>query len=178
MSKTAQIAIALIFALFFSLKSNAAGLEDRQGWAGGLVGITVPNADNTSSRMMYGITAGAKLGSELGLGGYFLTSNKKEDTAGDFNYQLYGIQLNYHFEGEAAGAWFGARLGISKVRAGLAEYSPANYGIVGGYDYALSDQISLGAEASYMGVASGTDNGQSVDSFGMINFLAALKFWF
>ena len=177
MSRTAQIALALIVALFFSLTSNAAGLEDRQGWAGGLVGITVPNADNTSSRLAYGVTAGAKLGSEYGLGAYFLNSSKKEDLA-DFNYQLFGIQLSYHFEGEAAGAYFGARVGISKVKVALSEISPTNYGLVGGYDHALSEQVSLGGEASYMAVASGTDNGASIDSFGMINFLASLKFWF
>ncbi len=177
MSRTAQIALALIVALFFSLTSNASGLEDRQGWAGGLVGITVPNADNSSSRLAYGVTAGAKLGSEYGLGAYFLNSSKKEDTA-DFDYQLFGIQLSYHFEGEAAGAFFGARVGISKVKVALAETSPTNYGIVGGYDHPIGERLSLGGEASYMSVARGSDNGVNIPSFGMINFLASLKFWF
>ena len=177
MSRTAQIALALIVALFYSLSSHAAGLEDRQGWAGGLVGISVPNADNTSSRLMYGVTAGAKLGSEYGLGAYFLNSEKKEDLT-DFNYQLFGVQLSYHFEGEAAGAYFGARVGISKVKTLIGETSPTNYGVVGGYDHALGDRFSLGGEASYMAVAKGTSNGQPIDAFGMINFLASLKFWF
>lgn len=177
MSRTAQITLALLVALFFSLTSNAAGLEDRQGWAGGLAGITVPNYDNSSSRVAYGVTAGAKLGSEFGLGAYFLNSTKKEDTV-DFNYQLFGIQASYHFEGEAAGAFFGARVGISKVKLGVGEISPTNYGVVGGYDHAIAERLSLGGEASYMAVSSGTDNGQTIDSFGMINFLASLKFWF
>ena len=177
MSRTAQITIALLVALFFSLKSNAAGLEDRQGWVGGLAGITVPNYDNSSSRMMYGITGGAKLGSEFGLGAYFLTSSKKESGT-DFNYSLYGIQATYHFEGEAAGAFFGARLGISKVKLGIGEISPTNYGVVGGYDHPIGDNLSIGGEASYMSVASGTNNGNSINSFGMINLLASLKFWF
>ncbi len=177
MSRTAQIALALIVAFFFSLTSNAAGLEDRQGWAGGLAGITVPNADNSSSRVAYGITAGAKLGSELGLGAYFLSSSKKEGVA-DFGYQLFGIQASYHFEGEAAGAFFGARVGISKVKVALAETSPTNYGLVGGYDHAIGERLSLGGEASYMAVASGNDGSVPIDSFGMINFLASLKFWF
>lgn len=177
MSRTAQITLALIVALFFSLTSNAAGLEDRQGWAGGLGGISVPNADDSSSRVAYGVTAGAKLGSEYGLGVYFLNSEKKEDLA-EFNYQLFGIQASYHFEGEAAGAFFGARVGISKVKADIREISPTNYGVVGGYDHALGERLSLGAEASYMAVAKGTDGGIPIDSFGMINFLASLKFWF
>ena len=177
MSRTAQIALALIVALFFSLTSNAAGLEDRKGWVGGLAGITVPNADNSSSRVAYGVTGGAKLGSEYGLGAYFLGSNKKEGLA-DFNYQLYGIQLSYHFEGEAAGAFFGARVGVSKVRLATSETSPTNYGVVGGYDHAIGERLSLGGEASYMSVGKGTDNGNPIPSFGMINFLASLKFWF
>lgn len=177
MSRTAQIAIALIVAFLFSLNSNASGLEDRQGWAGGLVGISVPDADNTSSRLGYGVTAGAKLGSELGLSGYFLYSGKEESGV-DANYSLFGVQGSYHFEGEAAGAFFGARVGISKIKSGLLETSPTNYGVVGGYDHAMGENLSLGAEVSYMMVGSSDDNGVQIDSFGMINFLASLKFWF
>lgn len=167
------------------IAAPAFALPDKMGWAGGLFGLSVPNADNSSARSIYGVTVGGKLGDEYGIGGYYLTSKKDEDVNSQksaFDYDLFGIEATYHFEGEAAGAFFGARLGTSKVKGGALSTSPLNYGAVVGVDKLLGELLSIGAELSWMGVqsSSGTVNGQSatIPAFSMLNFLVSLKLWF
>jgi opacity protein-like surface antigen len=186
----ARFKLGLMLALVLSVTTlSAQAAEDKAGFVGAVAGLSVPDADNSSARAMYGFTGGAKLGSEFGVAGYFLTSTKEESANGinyDFKYNLYGVQASYHFEGEAIGAWFGARLGLSKVttKAGTVEIdgSPFHFGVAGGYDHFLTDNLSLGAEISYLNVAkfNSTVAGVTYESkaFNMINFLGAAKFWF
>ncbi|MEK7357440.1 MAG: outer membrane beta-barrel protein [Bdellovibrionota bacterium] len=150
---------------------------EQAGWVGGLFGLSIPNADQTTSRGAFGITGGAKLGSEWGIGGYYLTSHKDE-TGGKFGYDLYGIEFAYHFEGEAAGVYLGGRVGTSKITSGAITTSPTNYGAVAGFNHFLSDHVSLGGELNFFSVPESTSTATTVKGFTMLNFLAAAKFWF
>lgn len=161
-----------------------------QAWVGGLLGLSIPNADDTSARPIYGITGGAKLGSEYGIGAYYLTSQKEEDVAGaksSFDVDLYGVEVAYHFEGEAKGVYLGGRLGTSKVRVGASgnthSTSPFHWGLVAGYNHMLGENFSLGGEANVMSVASSKYTStlgleRTIDGFTMLNFMATAKLWF
>ena len=161
----------------FSISAHAE--YDSPAWIGGMYGLSVPSASHTNSRGMYGLTAGAKLGSEYSVGVYYLNSHNKE-TAGDFNYDLYGVEFAYHFEGEARGAYFGGRLGTSKLKVTSGGFSgstsPFHYGVFAGYNYFIVDHFSLGGEAGFMSVASSNDSGP-IDGFTMLNFLLTAKIW-
>jgi hypothetical protein len=174
--------LGLLVASSLGLMSAKAHAEDlAHGWAGAMGGISIPSLSGSSARGLWGLTVGAKLGSELGLGAYYEGSSKNEDFNGTeqaFNYSLYGVQFSYHFEGEAMGAYFGARVGISKVNKGGVNVSPVNYGAFGGYDYMIIPQLSVGGELAYMGVGSGSEGTNTVSSFSMLNFTGAVKFWF
>lgn len=158
----------------------------QSAWVGGLFGLSIPNAENTTSRGTYGITGGAKIGSELGAGAYFLTS-AKDEARGKFDYELYGVELAYHFEGEANGVYAGARLGTSKVTgsnvaAGTFSTSPMHYGAVVGLNKMLGENFSLGGEAAFFQVASANTTAGlatvSIPSFTTLNFMATAKLWF
>ena len=158
-----------------------ASSSDPSGWVGALGGMTIPNADNTTSRLAFGITGGAKLGSEWGVGGYYLTSSKDE-SVGKFGYDLYGVEVSYFFEGEAAGVYLGGRLGTSKLTAGIAgtdtTTSPMNWGAVAGVNKFLGDNFSLGGEVNFFSIPESTSNAVTLKGFTMLNFLASAKFWF
>jgi hypothetical protein len=191
-SSSPLLSAIVIFALtLLTTASRAQASEEPHGWVGALGGISIPNADNTTSRVGYGVTAGAKLGSEWGLGAYYLTSKKDESASGvtySFNYDLYGVELAYHFEGEALGAYVGGRVGTSKITAGVGSTqistSPTHYGLVAGYNYFLNDNLSLGGEFSYVSVGSssstalGSSTSVTIDGFSILNFMASVKFWF
>lgn len=169
------------------LTFSSQALAEGSAWVGGMYGISVPNHSNTTSRPMAGITGGAKLGSDYAIGAYYLSSTKDEDTAtakSAFNYDLYGAEFTYHFEGEAAGVFFGGRIGTSKVTKGIVTTSPYNIGAVVGFDRMLGKTFSIGGDFSWMNVASsnGTGSGQTtstdISGFNMLNFMATLKIWF
>lgn len=156
-----------------------------KGYVGALGGFSVPDAEHSSGRPIFGAMAGARLDGELGLGAYFLTSSKKEtanNTKEDLNYSLFGIEGSFHFEGVADGAYVALRMGLAKIKAGEANISPFSYGLAFGYDYFFNDNMSVGIDAGFMSVQKGSDtvNGQTADvkAFNMLNFLAAVKFWF
>jgi hypothetical protein len=166
----------------------ALAAEDPSGFFGVSGGLAVPSLSNTSARPQWGFSAGAKLGSEFGLSGYYLTSTKDESINGassTFAFDLYGVQASYHFEGEARGAFFGARLGMSKVTETVAgasvSTSPYHFGVAGGYDHFFNDVFSLGGEASFISVgqadAAGTGS-LKTDAFNVLSFLLAAKLWF
>jgi len=171
--------LVVVVALISSFSISAHAEYDSPAWIGGMYGLSVPSASHTNSRGMYGLTAGAKLGSEYGIGVYYLNSHNKE-SAGDFNYDLYGVEFGYHFEGEAKGAYFGGRLGTSKLKVTSGGFtsstSPFHYGVFAGYNYFVGDHFSLGGEAGFMSVASSTDT-NTIDGFTMLNFLLTAKFW-
>jgi hypothetical protein len=183
----ARIPLAILAAALVTGASTTALAEDQHGWVGGLLGMTVPNKDKTSARPMWGISGGAKLGSEFGLGAYYLNSNNDEQLSTgakvNFGFDLYGIEAAYHFEGEAKGVYVGGRIGMSKVKVADFSTSPAHWGIVGGYNHMIADNVSIGSEASYMSIANSSYNDNagtsaSIDSFSLLSFLLSAKLWF
>ena len=169
----------------FSHQAHAAAEGEPALWVGGTYGLFVPNKSSTTARPMFGGTVGAKIGTELGLGAYYFSSQKDEgSTVGKFNLDFYGVEGTYHFEGEAKGAYFGLRLGITKMNYGVTEVtaSPFHAGIIGGYNHWLTDHISIGGDVSFYSVSKGeaTPPGGtpvSVESFSALSFLATLKLW-
>ncbi len=181
-------AVATIAAVVgFSTGALAAADGEKALWVGGAGGIMVPNKSATNPRTQYGVTAGAKIGTELGLGGYYFSAAKDEGgTQGKFDINMYGIEGTYHFEGEAKGAYFGLRLGISKIDSGsspnLVSVSPFHFGGVAGYNHWLTDNLSIGGDLSFYSFFKGettTSGGTTVpvDSFSALSFLATVKFW-
>lgn len=156
-------------------------------WVGGMGGVLVPNKSGTSARTQLGFTVGAKIGSEFAVGGYYSTSHKAEGApVGQFDLDFYGVEGSYHFEGEARGAYFGARLGITKMDFGVSPNevtaSPFHVGLVGGYNYWLARSVSVGGDLGFYSVSKGEATSRAgvtstVDSFTALSFLATVKFW-
>lgn len=177
---------AVLFVSLFSTPAHAAAEGEQALWVGGAAGAIVPTRSSTTARTAFGVTAGAKIGTEMGLGGYYFTSRKDEGgTVGNFNIDFYGVEGTYHFEGEAKGAYFGVRLGITKIDVGTGaaavSVSPFHVGAVGGYNHFITDSLSVGGDVSAYSVSKGdaTVSGVtvSIDSFSALSFLATLKFW-
>lgn len=179
--------LALALVLLMAPSAQAAAEGEKALWIGGAGGFFVPNESRASGREQYGATIGAKIGTEMGLGAYYLTSKKDEGgTLGRFNLDFYGVEGSYHFEGEAKGAYFGLRLGITKIDFGTTaaqvSASPFHAGLFAGYNHWLGESVSVGADVSFYSVSKGEAtalNGTtaSVDSFSALSFLATLKFW-
>lgn len=190
MRNSMSVRIAGMLAIAGALFGGAAAQAEPLGFVGGLVGLSVPDADDTSARLGFGITGGAKLGSEWAIAGYYLSSSKEEESngiKGDFDYQFYGVEGSYHFEGEAKGVYLGVRAGMSKVKIGIPlsgnvkvefETSPFHWGPVAGFNYFLAENFSLGGDVSYLLVSSDKDDGVKTDSFGVLNLMGSAKFWF
>lgn len=174
----------LVFLVAQNGQCAAAGLE-ANAYVGGLLGLHVPDAEDTSARGAFGIVGGAKLGSEYAIGGYYFSSTKNEETGtgGEqkFAYTMYGVEGAYHFEGEALGAYFGARLGLTQMDVGLADFSPYHVAALAGYNHWLNDNLSIGGELSFTHVNSDTDVVGTTkvpsDAFNIIAFMASVKFW-
>lgn len=180
-------AVSLVAAL--SSVESADAAEDKAAWVGVNGGISVPNYDNTTSRTILGINGGAKIGTELGVGAYYLTSKKEESVAGAsvaFDYDLYGVMGGYFFEGEARGVHLGVMLGMSKVASKVGAYSvstsPMHWGLVAGYDYMIADRFSIGGSVNYISIANSsasyTGGTWNQNGFSTLNFLGAVKVWF
>lgn len=167
--------------LLISVCMAAPAVAQAKGYAGVLVGMSVPDYDDTSARPIFGFLGGARLDGELGIGGFYLTSSKDETINNQetkFNYDLYGLEGSFHFEGVADGAYIAARVGLAKVSTAAKNYSPMVWGINFGYDYFIKESFSLGAEGGFMSVASEKKGAFELDKFTMLNFLVAAKFWF
>lgn len=171
---------SLVAIVGFATPAQAQGI-DSSGWIGGIFGIHIPDADDTSARPAFGITGGAKLGTEWGFGAYYLNSAKEETINRvklGFDYTMYGVEGAYHFEGEAAGVYMGARLGMTNLEVGAVDGKPMHWGLLAGYNHWLTENLSLGGEATYFNVADSDDNGIPLESFSIIAFHATLKLWF
>jgi hypothetical protein len=179
--------VVLAFAtLAFSQGAHAA--EDPHGWVGAELGMSNPDYSGTTMRSIYGITGGAKLGSNLGIGVYYLSStNSESPPVGTFGYNLFGVDFGYYFDGEASGAYFGASLGMTKLTAGNSPNqvttSPSHYGAFAGYNYMIGDRFSLGGELRYAAVGSSSGNNSAgnnvnVNSFNILSVMLTGKFWF
>ncbi len=152
-----------------------------KGYAGVLVGMSVPDYDDTSARPIFGFLGGARLDGEFGVGGFYLTSSKDEtinSVETKFNYDLYGLEGSLHFEGVADGAYIAARVGLAKVSTSAKNFSPMVWGIHFGYDYFIKESFSIGAEGGFMSIASEKKGAFELEKFTILNFLAAAKFWF
>lgn len=187
------------FLACFAGTAHAANGGDPSGWVGAEGGLTVPNYTNTTARPDMGITAGAKLGSEYGIGAYYHTSTKSESANGstfNFGYDLYGVMAGYFFEGDAKGVFLGAMLGMAKVSnqatvSGVTynlSTSPVHYGLAAGFDKMLGSMFSIGGEVSYVSIAGSSTNytptgsaaavTANLDPFSILNAMITLKFWF
>lgn len=180
-----KLILFAVVAVLASVGTSTQAAEDHAGNIGASYGISVPDYSGTTSRSILGLQGTAKLGTEWGLGGYYLSSSKSEtsnNTTGDFGYQLYGVKGTYHFEGEARGVYLGGMIGVSKVHAINYDTSPSHYGVLAGYDKMLGEMFSVGGEFSYISIggSSTTYNGASkdVNSFNTLNFSVGVKFWF
>ncbi len=175
--------LGLVFALWLGCGGGfgVPAKAQAQGYLGVQAGLSVPDANDTTSRPVFGFTAGARLNGEFGLGGYFSSSSKKEslgNTERNFNYHLYGIEGSFHFEGVADGAYVGLRVGISKVKVGTVEVSPSHYGAIFGYDYFVNPNWSVGVETGYMKIEGASKGSENIDGFGALHFAASTKVWF
>ena len=63
--------------ILVSPAAKAAAEGEKALWVGGAGGFFVPAESRASGREQYGVTAGAKIGTEMGLGAYYLTSKKR-----------------------------------------------------------------------------------------------------
>jgi hypothetical protein len=92
------------------------------------------------------------------------------------------MQGSYHFEGEAAGVNFGARVGVSKVTSGLlastVSTSPTHFGVFAGFDKPVGRMFAIGGEASYLVIGSSSSGAVNVESFNLFSFLASAKLLF
>lgn len=178
--------LSSIFVGSFGSSAMAAAAGEKALWVGGAGGVLVPNRSSSTARGAYGVTLGAKIGTEMGLGAYYFSSKKDEGgTQGKFDMDFYGIEGSYRFEGEAKGAFFGLRLGITKMDFGptpSVSASPFHFGVFAGYDHMVTNSISIGGDVSFYSVSKGeatslTGATTSVDTFSALSFLATLKFW-
>ena len=173
---------SVLFALILSsLFSASIASAQAKGYAGVLAGFSVPDAEDTSGRPILGILGGARLDGEWGFGGYYLTSSNEESAAGvdfDFDYSIYGMEGSFHMEGVADGAFVAARVGMAKVEVAGESFSPFAWGLGIGYDYFFNENMSGGLEAGFLNVQGKKKGALELDSFTMLNFLAAVKFWF
>ncbi len=170
-----------------SSEANAAAEGEKALWVGGAGGVLVPNRSSSTARGAFGVTLGAKVGTEMGVGAYYFSSKKDEGgTQGKFDMDLYGVQGSYHFEGEAKGAFFGLRLGIAKMDFGVptaqVSASPFHFGVFAGYDHFITNSFSVGGDVSFYSVSKGEATSLagttvSVDAFSALSFLATLKLW-
>ncbi len=160
-----------------------------QAYVGGLAGLSVPRAEDSSSRPIYGLLAGARLEREWGLGAFFLSSQKNESVEGvdrKFSFDLYGFEGSFHFDNVADGAVVGLRLGFAEVSrelaAGTLKLTPVVFGAFFGYDHFISSFFSVGGEGSLMVITSekGSLAGVSLEEsrWAMLNFSLVGKFWF
>jgi hypothetical protein len=182
----------LTVVLLFSTSAFAEGAQDAifdsKGWIGGLFGLQVPTYDDVDSRTAWGLTAGAKLGSEIGMGAYYISAPGDATlggAGGKFNYSLIGIELTYQFEGEASGMYFGGRLGLTNLETEVAgvtnDFNPYHWGALVGYNHYLARTISIGGEGTFFSVPKDTDGSGTVatsKAFEIIALMASLKFWF
>lgn len=173
--------ITLITVLIGFFGSLSVSHAQARGYLGVQAGISVPDYDGADSRLGYGATAGARLGGEFGIGVYYMSSANEEtinQVDQDFNYDLYGFEGSFHFEGVADGAYVGARVGISKVEFANTDFSPTHYGLLFGYDYFLHEMWSLGLEGSYMRVEGDDTATADLDGFTSLQLMASTKVWF
>jgi hypothetical protein len=173
----------LIIGLIFSARALYAA-EGAGSQFGVVYGQSVPDADNTNARKLFGVKGGAFLTPTFSMGGYFFESEKNQGTGGaDFRYSLHGLEGAFHLGGGSGDTFVSLRVGLSKVRTDVvgtdAIFSPYHYGVASGYDFPILTWLYLGFEGSFVHVEkSSTEElgtSYSLDAFSVINFLLTLQ---
>ena len=173
----------LVSAIVFGAFSLPASAVERMTYLGGLVGANFVNNDsNASANTNFGVTAGAKLSPQFGMG-FYGTYYGQSESASIFGlpagtatrtYNLAG-ELNifasvFHFGGDA-----GAGISTWEANVGSVNQSNSNtafiYGPEAGFDIPLgSSALSLGGEAHYLFT-------NATDGRNNLQVLGALKVW-
>lgn len=186
--KTQRLKLGLgLCAFVLCLVGQSAKAQDRAALMGLAYGITVPDADNTNPRFMFGFTGTAYLGTSFSFGGYYYMGGAEEGSgARNFNYSMAGLQAFYNLPLGQTATFFGAKFGMTKLktRPGNADliFSPYHMGIAAGSDYFITERICVGVEGFFLRMSNSTTNlnGQaySEDSFNLIGFMATTKMSF
>lgn len=175
----------LIFVLFPLI-----GFADDTGGAkiGLVFGFSVPDADNTTPKQMWGVVGDGKISPNLSLGGYYLIADKSQGSGGrDFKFSVHGLALTYHQAQGNGDAYYGIKAGLSKVETNDGAgteliFSPYHYGIVVGYDYSVWSLMSLGFEGNYLTYQESNTTTGGVTyiekKFSTISFIMSAKFIF
>lgn len=177
-------------ALLLCLWATSAFAGDKASQFGITYGFSVPDANNVGAFKMYGFKGEYFVTQSISVGGYFLIS----DTAGQtsiqandkFSYSLHGLDTAYHMPGSNGESFVAFRVGVTKVHMNPAGqdiiYSPYHYGFASGYDFFVTNSISLGFEGSYLHVLPGRAmyNNVTYDqpSFNIISFMLSTQFRF
>lgn len=178
------ITVTLIVLASYAAQSSAQ--NDAGAQVGVLYGLSVPDAQNSNPRSLYGVKGTANLSPSLSLGGYYLVNSAEEGSGGrKFEYSLHGIEGAFRIPKGAGATFVGLRAGLSKVRSESTTgdkyiLSPYHYGLVTGHDFSLTKWLSIGFEGSYI-VFEGsktTENGTLYEEepFNAISFLVSLQF--
>lgn len=170
--------LRVIGILFVAVFSSSAGAKF---YTGGLAGLSLPDHRGTSARLAYALLGGYRFDNNLGFGLYYLSSSKEESADGarfDFNYDLTGVEGNYHVPVILEGAYLGARVGLSKVRKNTSDYSPTHYGFLVGYDEPFREVFSYGFEISWTRISGDSNVSETLDDFTDVTIGGSLKVWF
>lgn len=178
----------LLLVLTLNFVSPKLWAQDEGGAQFGMIGgFSVPDADNSSPRMIHGFKGAAFISPNFSLGGYYLLHGKNQGSGGrKFQYSLHGIEAAYHVPSGSGDTFVALRAGLSKVHTEVEStqelllYSPNHFGLTSGFDYFITSWFSLGFEGSFIKVqASRTSVLGTVyneDSFSIINFLVSMQF--
>jgi hypothetical protein len=181
-----MVRLTFIFYLMSIFCIPIALAEDGATHAGIVFGLSVPDADNTDPHQLVGVKGATSIFPNWGVGGYYFTTGVPVGSGGrKFHYTLPGIEVSFAIPIAGGEPYMSARAGMSKIRTmenGLdVIYSPNHYGIAVGYNYFLTDWLSLGFEGSYMHILKSNTTPASggpqyfLPAFNVINFLMALE---
>lgn len=174
----------LVVAMIISAPSLAQ--ESKGATVGMLLGLSVPDAEDTDPIHLDGVTGMTGFGANFQFGGYYLIPGKAEGKDGrKFQYSMHGLQAAYLPGGSGQGTtFFGLRFGLSKVKTknSLDEnliFSPYHYGIFAGHDYTFWSWLSFGFEGSFYHFEPDRTTQSGVvyteDAFNVISFMLAFK---
>lgn len=159
--------------------------DDKMFQVGGLLGVALPTADEASAQLMFGANASYRLVENIRGGVFVQTSGS---TSGNDALEIssratfFGVEGDFNLANFAvSGAYVGAKLGLVRVsttskangveQPGSDAQVHMTFGPKLGYDFPLSQNLTIGGEANWMFITA--DNLTSY-----LNVLGALKFWF
>ena len=176
--------------ILLAWSSSVFAFDGKASQFGFTYGFSVPDANNVGAYKLAGIKGETFIFPMLAIGGYFLNSDSSGQTNNaannKFTYAMDGLSLAYHSTNQGGDSYLALRIGVSKVRMNPQGtdviYSPYHYGLASGYDYYITNNISMGFEGSYIHVLPGrsTVNNVTFDqpSFNTINFMISVQLRF